>query len=145
MVVAPSEIRAVRRAVKTLPVEMLQKCSSGSSCIRMGIAMDEHFTGCQHSTPFVLNGSTQIFLLFHHTPLTSLWPLVARIPPSPPPLLSFPVPVNSCHLLSIRRRLFKLFLYAWYMCVSIPCIDYSLVSTLTNKTPLSSPIVAHTM
>jgi hypothetical protein len=52
VVVAQSEIRAVRQ----LPVEMLQQCSSASSCIQTRIAMEEHYIGCQHSTPFVLNG-----------------------------------------------------------------------------------------
>jgi hypothetical protein len=34
MVVARSEIRAVRRVVKQFPVEMLQQCSSASNCMR---------------------------------------------------------------------------------------------------------------
>jgi hypothetical protein len=35
VVVAQSEIMAVRRVVKQLPAEMLQQCSSASSCMRM--------------------------------------------------------------------------------------------------------------
>jgi hypothetical protein len=59
--VTQSEIRAVRRVVKQLPVEMLQQYSSVNSCMRICIVMEEHYTGCQHSTPFVLNGPTQDF------------------------------------------------------------------------------------
>jgi hypothetical protein len=58
-VVAGSEIRALRRMVKQLPVEMLQQCSSACSCMRTHIVMDEHYTGCQHSMLFVLNGFMQ--------------------------------------------------------------------------------------
>jgi hypothetical protein len=55
-----SEIRDVRRVVKQLPVEMLQKCSSASSSMRKRIDVEEHYeyTGCQHSTTFFLNGVT---------------------------------------------------------------------------------------
>jgi hypothetical protein len=35
-------IRAVRRVVKQLPVEMLQGCSSASSCMRKRIVMEGH-------------------------------------------------------------------------------------------------------
>jgi hypothetical protein len=53
VVLAQSEIRAVRWVVKQLPVEMFQQCSSASSYMRVRIVMEEH------STPFVLNGPTQ--------------------------------------------------------------------------------------
>jgi hypothetical protein len=55
VVVARSEIWTVRRVVKQLPVEMLQPCLRGSSCMRMRSVMEEHYKGCQHSTPLVLN------------------------------------------------------------------------------------------
>jgi hypothetical protein len=42
-VVARSQIRAVRRAVTQLPVEMLQQCSSASSCMRTRIVMKGHY------------------------------------------------------------------------------------------------------
>jgi hypothetical protein len=44
MVGAVSEIRAVRRVVKQLPVEMLQQCLSANSCLWMCIVMEEHYT-----------------------------------------------------------------------------------------------------
>jgi hypothetical protein len=59
VIAARSEISALRRVVKQLLVEMLQQCSGAISCIRMPIVMKEHYTGCQHSTPFVLNSPTQ--------------------------------------------------------------------------------------
>jgi hypothetical protein len=40
---------------------MLQQCSSTKICVRTHIDMVEHYTVCQHSTPFVLNGPTQFF------------------------------------------------------------------------------------
>jgi hypothetical protein len=40
--------KAVRRVVKQLALEMLQQCTS--------MVTEKHYTGCQHSTPFVLNG-----------------------------------------------------------------------------------------
>jgi hypothetical protein len=63
VVVARSEIRAVRRVVRQLPVEMLQQCSSANSCMQTHIVMEEYYkyTACQHSMPFVLNGPTQVF------------------------------------------------------------------------------------
>jgi hypothetical protein len=63
VVVARSESRAVRRVVKQSPVEMLQQCSSTSSCMRTRIVMERHYIGYQHSTPFVLNNPTQFFFL----------------------------------------------------------------------------------
>jgi hypothetical protein len=61
VVVARSEIRAVTRVVKQLPVEMPQQWTSASSRMRTLIVMEEHYTGYQHSTPFVPNGPTQFF------------------------------------------------------------------------------------
>jgi hypothetical protein len=52
VVIARSEIRAVRKVDKQLPVEMLQQCSSASSCMQMRIVMEVHYTGYQHSMPF---------------------------------------------------------------------------------------------
>jgi hypothetical protein len=77
MVVVRSEISAVRRVVKELPVEMLWQCSSASSCMQTRILMEEHYTCCQHSTTFTRNGPTQFFLVFlcifgtHHA--QNLW------------------------------------------------------------------------
>jgi hypothetical protein len=61
VVVAQSEIRAVRRVVKQLPVEMLQHCLSVSSCMQMHIIIEQHYIGSQHSMAFVLNGLMQFF------------------------------------------------------------------------------------
>jgi hypothetical protein len=80
MVVAKCEVRAVRRVVKQLPVEMLKQYSSAISCMRTRIVMEEHysFNGCQHSTFLVLNGPMLFGLLvFRNVLLTLLWSLVA--------------------------------------------------------------------
>jgi hypothetical protein len=61
MAVTQSEIRAVRRVVKQLLLEMLQQCSSASICMQMCIVMEEQYTKCQHSMPCVLNGPKQFF------------------------------------------------------------------------------------
>jgi hypothetical protein len=61
VVVARSEIKAVRRMVKQLPVETVQQCSSASSCTRRRIVMEELYTRCRRSTPFFLNVPTQFF------------------------------------------------------------------------------------
>jgi predicted outer membrane lipoprotein len=54
----------VKRVVKQLPPEMLQQLSNVSSCMWMCIVMEEHYVGCQHFTPFVLNGPVQFSLVF---------------------------------------------------------------------------------
>jgi hypothetical protein len=59
VVVAQSEIRAARRMIKQLTVEMLQQCLSVSSCMQMCIVMDQHYTICQHSISFILNDPMQ--------------------------------------------------------------------------------------
>jgi hypothetical protein len=61
VVVAQSKIRAVRWVFKQLPIDMLQQCPSASRCMWTCIVMEEHYTGCQHSMPFVLNGPMRVF------------------------------------------------------------------------------------
>jgi hypothetical protein len=112
--VARSEIRAVRTVVKQLPVKMLHQCSSASSCMRTRIVVEKHYeyTGCQHSTPFVLNSPTQCYCFAIH-----IWRYCG-------PLLHefhhqhyFSVPESSYYQLSGRQRLFKLLRLVWWMCV----------------------------
>jgi hypothetical protein len=57
-------------------VEMLSSAGVRAAVMWMHIVIEEHYTGCQHSTPFVLNASVQFFLVFCSTPLTLLWFLV---------------------------------------------------------------------
>jgi hypothetical protein len=59
---------------------MLQKCSSANSCIRMRtrIVMVEHYTRCQHSTPFALNVPTQFFCSTFMTLLCSIHTWIPR-------------------------------------------------------------------
>jgi hypothetical protein len=50
---------------------MLQGCWSECSCMRKHIVMEEHYTKCQHSTPFVLNCRPHaVLLVFRNTLLT---------------------------------------------------------------------------
>jgi hypothetical protein len=56
-----SEIMAGRRVVKQLPVDILKQCSTASNYKQTRIVMEEHYTGCQHSTIFVLNVRKQLF------------------------------------------------------------------------------------
>jgi hypothetical protein len=62
MVIARSEIRAVRWVVKQLPVEMLQQCSSTSSCMRTRIVI-KSITPAASFHSF-LNSPTQFSLCF---------------------------------------------------------------------------------
>jgi hypothetical protein len=61
VVIAQSKIRAVRRVIKQLLVEMLQQWSNVSSCMQTSIIMEERYTGFQHFTLLVVNGNMQIF------------------------------------------------------------------------------------
>jgi hypothetical protein len=59
--VTQNEIRAVRRVVRQIPVELLWQCSNASNCVWICVVMEELYkhTVCQHSMSFVLNGPTQ--------------------------------------------------------------------------------------
>jgi hypothetical protein len=86
--------------------------------------MEEYYTGCQHSTPFVMNGPKQI-LVFRNTILMLLLSLFAGIPPSA---------LLSCHkktvaisfLADVCLNFFGLF----GECMCIHCFGYSLVSKI---------------
>jgi hypothetical protein len=110
VVVARSEIRAVRKVVKQRPVEMLQQYSSASSCIRMRIVMEVHYTRCQHSTPLFWMALRSI-LVFHNTFVTLLWSFAVEFYHQH----SFRVSENSCHQIPGRQRLFKLFRLVWWI------------------------------
>jgi hypothetical protein len=51
VVVPWSENRAVRRVVKLLPTEMLQLCSSVSSCMQTCFMMEKHYTNISIQCP----------------------------------------------------------------------------------------------
>jgi hypothetical protein len=139
VVVARSEIRSLRRLVKQLQVEILHQCLSASGSMQTYIVIEEHYTGCQHFTPFFLNGPMPFFfLVFCNTLVMLLWSHVVWIPPS----AYFSVPENSCHQLSGRQRLFKLFQFVCWMCVH-PLL-WQLISAFTNETQVSS-FVTHIM
>jgi hypothetical protein len=88
MVIACREIRALRRVVKQLPVEICQQFLSGGSCIT-----DVHrHGGALHSMMAFHNFCSEwpyaVYLVFCNTLLTLLWSLVAWISQSA--LLSCP-------------------------------------------------------
>jgi hypothetical protein len=94
------------------------------------IVMEEHYTGCQHSIPFVWMALCS-FLVFRNTLLTLLWffaawPLPASTSTSSSSSSVFSCPRNSSHYLS-GWRLFKLSRLAGE-CVFIHCFDCSLVN-----------------
>jgi hypothetical protein len=64
VVVTQNKIRAVRRVVKQLPVEMLQKCSSMSSGMQTCIVTEEHYTGWQFWCLFFWIVRKQVFFFF---------------------------------------------------------------------------------
>jgi hypothetical protein len=100
--------------------------------MRMRIVMEEHYTGFQHSTTFVLNGPTQFFPHAIHF-LCYCGPLLHEFHH----LHSFPVPENSGHLHSdVCLNVFCLF----GECVCIHCFDCSLVSIVIKETQVSLPV-----
>jgi hypothetical protein len=137
VVVSWSKIRAVKRLVKKLPVEMLQHCSSASSCMWMCIVMEKHYTGCQHSTPFVLNGRpcAVFFSTSQYTYDVTVVPCCMNSPISTP-FLSQKTNAISFLVDNVCLNFFILF----GECVCIHCFDCFLVSTFTNKTQVSSPV-----
>jgi hypothetical protein len=91
VVVARSEIGAVRRVVRQLTVEMHQQCLSVNNCVcRHAFSWWSTTSALYVSIPrlFVLNGPTQFFFSVLQYTLMLLWSLVAWIPPSA--LLSCP-------------------------------------------------------
>jgi hypothetical protein len=114
---------------------MLQQCSSASSCIWAGIVMEEHNTGCQHSTTFLLNGPTQFFSVSQYTSDV----IVVRYCMNFHHQKSFSVSEDRCHQSSSRKRLISFFdLFGKYLCIH--CFDWSLVSKFTNENQVLSPV-----
>jgi hypothetical protein len=101
----------------------------------MCIIMEEHYTGCQHSTSFVLNGHTQFFYCFaiHLVMLCS-------------PLLHEFHHQHFFHVLSQKTvaswqaDICLNFLGSFGEYVCIHCFDCSLVSAFTNETQVSSSV-----
>jgi hypothetical protein len=108
--------------------------------MRTRIAMEEHHTGCQHSTRFVLNGPTHLyFSALQYTSDAIVVPCCMNFTISTPFLTQETVAISFLAD-NVRLNFFGLF----GECVCIHCFDYSLVSTFTNGTQVSSP-VARTM
>jgi hypothetical protein len=82
---------------KQLPAEIFHHCS----CIRKCILLEEHYTGCQHSTSFVC-------IVFHNILSTLLWSLVAWIAPWV---------LHSRPKKQFSEKRVKLFWLIWWVCV----------------------------
>jgi hypothetical protein len=136
VVVAWEEIRVLKRVIKQLPVEMLQQCSSASSCTRTRIVMEEHYTGCQHSTPFVLNISAHFFNVSQCTFDVIVAPCCMSSTVSTPFL-----PQNTAAISFLAENVCLNFFGLFGECVFIHCFDCPLISTFTNKTQVSSPVM----
>jgi hypothetical protein len=132
MAAAWSEIRPVRRVVKQLPVEMLQQCSSASSCSRCTLSW--------RSTPpdvgiphFFFWMAVRSILLFHSTLVTSrvVVPCYMNCTFSTP-LVSQEAVAISC--LADTICLFNFFgLCGECVCVCIFYFDHYLVSAFTSE------------
>jgi hypothetical protein len=99
--------------------------------------MEEPFTSREHSTPIVPSGRTQFLSVSQCTSVITVncVPLLPELHYQHSP----PVPENSCHQLSGRQRLFKLFdLFSG--CVCIHSFDPFLVSKFTSETQVSLPV-----
>jgi hypothetical protein len=97
VIVTWSEIRAVRRMVKQLPDEMLQQCSSASSCMTPDV-----------SIPCLLfSMALHIFLVFRNILLMLLWFLVAWIPPSAGNVTFLACLVNVCAFTALTALWFQ--------------------------------------
>jgi hypothetical protein len=123
---------------------MLQQCSSASNCTRMRtrIVMEEHCSLCQHSTPFVMNGSTQFFQCFAIHFWRYCGPFLHEFNINTP-FLSCPrkhLPSAFWQAENVYLNIFGLF----KECVSIHCLDWFLAWTFTNKIQVSTP-VTHAM
>jgi hypothetical protein len=132
IVVARSEIWAVRMVLKQLPVEILQQWSNESSCTRnrTRIVMDEHYTVCQHSVHFVQNGPMKLFSASDVIVVPCYMNSTITTP--------FLSQKTVCRV-SGREGLLNFF-GLFGECVRIHCFDWSLASAFTNETHVSSPV-----
>jgi hypothetical protein len=116
---------------------MLQQCSSASSCtcVRTRNVMEEHYTVCQHSMSFVLNGPTQLFSVSQYTSdvivLSCCMDSTIRTPG-----LSQKTAAIS-YLVDVSLNCFGLF--GEFVCIH--CFDCSLVTTFTDEIQGSSPVI----
>jgi hypothetical protein len=96
--------------------------------------MEEHYTGCQHSTPFVLNGPTQFFCGILQYTGDILVPCCMNSTISTPFLPQKTVAISF--LADFSLNFYGLFVE----CECIHCFDSSLVLSFTNEAQISSPV-----
>jgi hypothetical protein len=113
----------------------VQVAVSGTRIVR-----EEHYTGCQHSTPFVPNIRPYAFFFFFFFRVSHNTSDVIVVPCCKNSTISTPLlSKKSCHgLLADNVCLNFLGLFGEY--VHIHCFGYSLVSSFTNETRVLSPL-----
>jgi hypothetical protein len=84
--------------------------------MRTRIVMEEYYTVCQHSAPFIVNGPTRLFSCFSQASRFWLYcaSLLHEFHTSTPFLSQKTVAIS---FLAGRQRLFKPFRLAWWVCV----------------------------
>jgi hypothetical protein len=130
VVVARSEIRAVRRVVKQLPVEKLQQCSSVSSCYA-GLYCHE---GALHWMSALM-----VLFIFSVSQATHFWRYSGPWLHEFHQQHSFHVPENSWHQLSGRQT----FTWTFSACLVNVCESTALI-TLWFQLSQTEPILRKT-
>jgi hypothetical protein len=120
-----SRIRAVRRVVKQIPTEMLQQCSSVSSCMWTCVIMEKHYTGCQRSC-FHSEWPYKVFNIFQYTYKITVFTCCLNSTISTPFLSQKTVAISF--LADVCLNIFGLF----GECVCIHCFDCCLVASFTK-------------
>jgi hypothetical protein len=124
-------IKALRRVVKQLIVEMFHQCPNARSCVQMRIVMVEHYIRCSVSHAFCSEWPALHSFYSFCNKLLTLWSCVAWIP-----FLSQKTAVISFLADNACLNFFGLF----GECVCIQCFKYSLVSAFTNEIRVSWPV-----
>jgi hypothetical protein len=104
--------------------------------MRKRVFMEEHYTVCQHSTPFVLNCLNQCLVGFE----IHLWRYCGPFLHELDLQHSVPAPENSWHQCSGRNVCLNFFSF-FGECVCIQCFDCYLVSTFTNETQVKTEAI----
>jgi hypothetical protein len=134
VVATQSKIRAVTGMVKQLPVEMLQECKQLYACMHCHREAPHHMSAF-HTFCSKWLALRSFFSVLQHTCDIIVVPFCMNSAISTPFLSQKTVAISF--LADVCLNLFGLF----RECVCIHCFDYSLVSTFTNETPVSSPVM----
>jgi hypothetical protein len=100
--------------------------------MRTRVIMEEHYTGCQHSMPFVLNGLTHFFSVLQYTADVIVVPCCMNSTISTPFLCQKTVAISFL----AENVCLNVFGFSGE-CVCMHCFDCSLVSAFTNEAQVS--------